>query len=326
MTKENMDRKLIDILDINTIDSAENVSKILNVFFLIGVNVLRVMRSRSEDTNLDTTYYTMSASWWGVLAAFFIARTLKEFHAKAMDSSYNELLNNFNNLSNELGLKEPLELYSLYTYMYSNGYLSYNKSFNFGSSPDITSRMGSAVVNGQGVCRHISSLFTDILNNDKNNGIKAATIGVYAYDNDLDTSNSEQVSRSIDGNLFMKPLYKTIGNHAITICEYEGKVYAFDPTNETNLKILDEKKLIFRGYGLDCKYKDTFVNFIGKNTRDMVKILKERNFYIYSEDDLKKAEEFANIVINNEDLIKKFYDDNNDAYKDIAKRYSRYRK
>ena len=328
MTKNEIESKMANIFDINTIDGVENVTKFLNLFFLIGINVFKGMNNKNDSSisNFDVTYLTLSGTWWGVITAYFISRGLKRAHSNAMVTSYNEILKRFNELAHELEMKDPTELYLLYTYMYSRGYLSYNKSFSFGSTPDIISRMGSSVINGQGVCRHISSLFTDILNYDQNNGIKAATIGVYAYDNDEDCDNSELVSKSIDGNIFLKPIYKTVGNHAITVCEYQGKIYAFDPTNETNLKVIDEKNIVFRGSGLDCKYLNTIINYLQKSSREMIKILKNRNFYILSEDDLKMLDKFADIVENKKDVFEKFYEDNNDIYKDIARRYSRYRK
>ena len=328
MKNEDINTKLANMFDINTLNVVENVSKYLNILFLIGVNVFKGINNKNEGSipNYEVTYWSLHGTWLGIVAAYFISRGLKKVHGKAMSNSYNKILKKFNELANELGVKEPINLFLLYTFMYSNGYLSYDKDFDFGSSPDIICNFGSSVINGKGVCRHIASLFTDILNFSENNGIKAGTIGVYAYDNQLDDNENELVNKSIDKNLLLKPIYKILGNHAITMCEYEGKLYAFDPTNETNLKIIDPKKLIFRGYGLDCKYLNNVINFLKRNNIEMIRILKKRNFYIYSEDDLKKVEDFGKLIEENKDKIEKFYEDNKDLYSIISRRYSRCRR
>ena len=53
---------------------------------------------------------------------------------------------------------------AIYVYLYRNGYLSFNKNFEFGvDEEEISCNMGLSVITGKGVCRNIASHFKDIL-------------------------------------------------------------------------------------------------------------------------------------------------------------------
>lgn len=52
----------------------------------------------------------------------------------------------------------------IFNYLYRNGYLSYNKYFEFGTNKEeITCNMGLSIIMGKGVCRNIAAFFKDIL-------------------------------------------------------------------------------------------------------------------------------------------------------------------
>lgn len=313
--------------DINTLDKIERFTRIASIGFLVGYNVLKQMdKSNAIPKNLNINIDLILGEWLGILAACYIAKSIKQIHGKAMNASYNELVENFRKLSRDLGLTDPIEIYELYTTMYNNGYLSYNKKFEFGKTPDVLNNLGSAVINGQGVCRHIAPLLSDILNSEEYYNTKATTAAVYAFSNDLDqekNDNAESVEKSIGNyNLLLKPIIRLSGNHMITICEHDGKIYAFDPTNTTNLKMHNQEKHILRGYGLDCKLlKSSFVNYRSGVVELFKKSLGD-NYYVYSEKDLETLDRTIKIIEDNKDLLEKFYEDNKDIYVDIAAHYN----
>lgn len=71
-------------------------------------------------------------------------------------------------LNEELSFKEPISIYTLFVYMYKNGFLSKDKSIEFKvfykKYLDIINLYGTNIFSGKGVCRHIGSMLTDILN------------------------------------------------------------------------------------------------------------------------------------------------------------------
>ena len=71
-------------------------------------------------------------------------------------------------LNEELSFKEPISIYTLFVYMYKNGFLSKDKSIEFKvfykKYLDMINLYGINIFSGKGVCRHIGSMLTDILN------------------------------------------------------------------------------------------------------------------------------------------------------------------
>ena len=86
-----------------------------------------------------------------------------------INSLYNEFLDSYSNLNHTFNISNPIELYGLYHYLLYNGYFSGNKRFVF--SGELKNdrfcydnyHLGCNIFTGYGVCRHIASLFSDIL-------------------------------------------------------------------------------------------------------------------------------------------------------------------
>ena len=93
---------------------------------------------------------------------------------KITKEEYSSLLNDYRQffkrykvLNEELSFKEPISIYTLFVYMYKNGFLSKDKSIEFKvfykKYLDIINLYGTNIFSGKGVCRHIGSMLTDIL-------------------------------------------------------------------------------------------------------------------------------------------------------------------
>ena len=93
---------------------------------------------------------------------------------KITKEEYSSLLNDYRQffkrykvLNEELSFKEPISIYTLFVYMYKNGFLSKDKFIEFKvfykKYLDIINLYGTNIFSGKGVCRHIGSMLTDIL-------------------------------------------------------------------------------------------------------------------------------------------------------------------
>lgn len=91
----------------------------------------------------------------------------KEEYASLLND-YRQFLKRYKVLNEELSFKEPISIYTLFVYMYKNGFLSKDKSIEFKvfykKYLDIINLYGTNIFSGKGVCRHIGSMLTDILN------------------------------------------------------------------------------------------------------------------------------------------------------------------
>lgn len=111
-------------------------------------------------------------------------------------------------------------IFSEYSFMLKNGYISYGYSFEPGEPElDANKYGGIDVINGKGVCRNINCCFTDLL---KKMGYDAGNMyGILE-----------------DGKkIYIKP------NHVITWVKLNNKIYLYDATN--NVKFNKEMDLYY---------------------------------------------------------------------------------
>ena len=198
---------------------------------------------------------------------------------------YFEFIKNYNKLNKMFDLNDPVSIYTMYNYLVYNGYLSVGKSFEFarGEVKDIPTNLGVNVVWGSGVCRNISSMMCDILNDY---GIPSCNVGCFVRDVDIKLEEVGLQDYSIDEllewvnktiidedkrneliekiNLLEKNgIYVNIdsfyeddygesldrrryGNHLITYSLYDGKSYYLDPTQERIYRINQDGNLYDR--------------------------------------------------------------------------------
>lgn len=83
---------------------------------------------------------------------------------KKVNGLYQEVLQNSKKLFKMLEVdQDPIEAFTLYVYLYRNGYLSYQHKFAYDKPlKDFIRLYGVDVVLGSGVCRSISSMFRDV--------------------------------------------------------------------------------------------------------------------------------------------------------------------
>ena len=142
---------------------------------------------------------------------------------KIMYDEYVKLISNFmKNLDIDLD-KDKLKAYKFLCLLYKTGFVSYNCSYKYDSNKrykDIVSRgiMGSEIVTGNGVCRHISYFIHDVLEE-------------LGFENDIVNINSLKINK--DTLKFEKQsiIQKIYGNHTIIGMNVDNKYLLLDPTN-----------------------------------------------------------------------------------------------
>lgn len=109
---------------------------------------------------------------------------------------YQEFIKNYNKLNKAFDLSNPIQIYTMFNYLLYKGYLSKDKEFQFSGKQarDINCLIGTNVIIGQAVCRHISAMLTDILNDY---GIESSQLGVYSIGYNI----------NININIIDKPKY-----------------------------------------------------------------------------------------------------------------------
>ena len=90
----------------------------------------------------------------------------KEEYASLLND-YRQFSKRYKVLNEELSFKEPISIYTLFVYMYKNGFSSKDKFIKFKvfykKYLDMINLYGINIFSGKVVCRHIGSMLTDIL-------------------------------------------------------------------------------------------------------------------------------------------------------------------
>lgn len=205
---------------------------------------------------------------------------------------YEDILKEYNKLNNTLEFKHPLEVFELFVITYGMGYLSCNKEFKYCDYGfiDISFISGINVINGKGLCRHITSMLCDIY---RNCDIENMMLGI-ANDTSLEYAN-----------------------HAINVVKYNNGCYYLDPTNSRfYTKVSDE--LLKNEMGLSKIIFGTIMqDSLLSNGDEMLKnIIALPHLDVNDNEDiiLKSGTQ----IIENVDLLEKFYNENKDKYEDIS--------
>lgn len=197
---------------------------------------------------------------------------------------YQIFLKNYIELHDMFDIDNPIEIYTMFTYLLNNGYLSKNGENVFDNmhAYDIRSLLGLDVINGVNVCRHRASMLNDILNIS---GVESRTLSVYLRDNISTIKLTDDgaidwleffswYSKNMDlidnktlnlidellhnysasqllpiefQNKFVDTKDKSLkisGNHMITCCSYNDNGYFLDPTQSRIYSVQDRKRKI----------------------------------------------------------------------------------
>lgn len=164
---------------------------------------------------------------------------------------YNQFITNVSDFSKKLNFNDPVSLFTMYQFMYRNGYVSKdNKSKYDIDMKDFSSLNGVDVIRGTGVCRSYASFLTDLFNergmyssNLLVNTTKDVLLNGDHLGNYPTREHSEQTKKMVD--IVMKYTNMTgISNHVVTLVADEDNSFVFDPTNDLFLVKGENNRLL----------------------------------------------------------------------------------
>lgn len=262
---------------------------------------------------------------------------------------YEQVLENYIKLNKKFELKHPIELLTLYSSVYGEGYLSLNHKFQYDTKNvyDLKSIYGANVINGAGCCRHVNTMFHDIL---EKSGIENIILAgnssitkknVFAINRidelinkrlDLEEAQkltSRQLTKikremeNLQKKLKRKIQYNSdetfnvLTDHVISGSVFNEEICFLDPTNANVAKRIDEY-LIMNGkdtYFMIAYNKINFYNR-GKKLSELKEKIKLSEVSL--EDKYRYVNNASSLVSDFPDEFERFYNENKEAYEEIG--------
>lgn len=294
----------------------------------LGVSVAGLLASID---NPDVVYYTAGFIAANVMAELLYVTSKGKTYTydyAYVQKLYQEFISNYNKLNEIFGLENPVEICTMFNNVLNGGYLSKDKSFEY-TTENIKSIifMGTEIMDGTGCCRHISTLLTDILNN---NGINSTTVAglITEWHTIYETieNNKEQPQTYVEiahSEMLDHPSYleRILGNHAITFANKDGYNYFLDPTNYCFFRYNDsQKSLVCDDYHFRIYPASSYILSGYKATNKSLKLLREHHPNIDSDTEIQMIENVEALYDDNQDVFEDFYDDNKDLCREIAEK------
>ena len=279
----------------------------------------------------DFRYYSTLAFDISLLTGFNMEQLTKDY--ERIDSFYGAVISNTAELIESLGIQnDPVKVFALFVYLYRSGYMSVDKHFMYSTDmKDLPLLNGVDVIRGTGVCRSISSMFTDVCNSV---GLTATNVCVRANREGLNKKEGlSLVPLDVEkrGRFFANIVGKVtsivpIGNHLVTAIEHDSATGIYDPTNDIFMHTIGQRKYPFiNDTSATMSYNfisnlfpkvlgqmDTEANFMYlKRLSNKDKIDYEQYRSIY--------EEINRMVLENQFLFEEFYKINLPYYKEVSK-------
>ena len=234
---------------------------------------------------------------------------------------YKEVMDDFGDFLEENGVENPIDVFDYFNYALWEGYLAKDKDYAYSESRALFfSHYGMGNITGRGVCLNDAGMLSDLyesLGYESEIVLCYVPVGKIKIDSNVRTN--ELITRRVESNetlikLFniFKPISIFTGNHAITVVEYEGEYYYFDPTNLAYLAKSDINDLdIINGDGsFKKRYLMSFVYEVFDGLKNTFGVTSED----YNLDYLTSREELE----INIDKLEEFYQNEKDLIDDIA--------
>ena len=264
----------------------------------------------------------------GTVAHFYVEKKTEEY--QSLKEYYNKVIDNFISFAQSLDIKDPIEIFSLYVYLYRGGYLSYNHQFTYDiDMKDLSLLNGLDVIRGTGVCRSISSMLTDIY---QRIGFNSSNLSVNTNGETIQNLSHLcplKLEKSEKGGKFAKVISSftkviKLPNHLITIVDDTKYSYPLDPTNDGilypskfgKLRVHNNPKLGMQNYVSVLTLQSLMGNFTTPNK--IPGVLRQLNM-----DTIELSTfEFLyrntlGIIERNKDKLNSFYEENKDLYERI---------
>ncbi len=245
---------------------------------------------------------------------------------------------------------------AIFAYLYRNGYLSFDKSFEFGiDEEEIDCNMGLSVITGKGVCRNIAAHFKDVLRAIKHQMLdnsKTFFVGTNINEerdivlplNELPKefkikyAHASKNNEGLSNNRQSEIEYKFLPNHAEIIVmvhpDTSSKLMMYDPTN-IRITEIDFSKRTNERRAIDLRSEiwDVSSDLLTLKDREehikrfgrIASRLEISNFKQYPKEDMKLILEYARRSCNkNIGRIEDFYKKSERDYSIIKKQKEKY--
>ena len=286
---------------------------------------------------------------------------------KQIRSLYQKFITNYNKLNKIFDLNDPIQIHTMFNYLLYKGYLSIDKNFEFSNKEarDINGLYGTNVITGKAVCRHISAMLTDILNNY---GIESSQLGVYSMNYSVNINILEQpkytkeelvnwvqthITDEQTYSIVMKfieelvdkrgqsielstkmiedknILKRKVGNHAITFSVKDGKSYYLDPTQTRIYRVSENDKNVLYDDEYDRVPIKLLSSIVLNDSKDYLRMrekLSQQYQSITREEEKQMIEQTITDCKNNMDIFEQFYNENSELYSDISSKVLRIKK
>lgn len=313
--------------------------------------------------------YMCFVSWPLYLSYMYLLYNKGEIYTKDVNelrSLYNEFISNYNKMNRDFSNNEPISIYTMFYYLVTNGYLSMDKSFeNNNNCCDLRSLMGADIFFGNGVCRHLSSMLSDILNDY---GIPSINTVCYAINSNFAAIPIKRENYSREENIafiskYIKDLterekmierlvlleeneiylrfecvhsdikdkkLQRVGNHLITYSLCDDKSYYLDSTSFMIYRVKDFKRGIVGTDDINIHIlRNQFYRMNEISDKEIKKFVgymeKYQDSVSLSEED-RIISSTLDICDENLDIFDKFYDYNKELYGEIANKLGKIKK
>lgn len=252
----------------------------------------------------------------------------KSLEYEKLYKSYMTVLEEVLKLFKTSNADNEIKMFAMYIYLYRKGFLSLNHEFYY-SKPqqEFKHSLGTDVIYGEGCCRHINSMLTDLLNLNNN---QSYNISMNIDDSFLEFTGAPPLQKRqkeendiiVTGNfkgkkrIFLDIFFDLIirSNHLATLFVSEGNSYIMDATNNAIFSIQDKKAFNFQSF--DIGY-ERFCNDDKKIK--LSKLLKDTNLQKL-ELLLKDYNDVINMCKECDDIFEKFYREHKDLYGEVVDR------
>lgn len=361
--ENNKFRQLCGKINYNTYNNIENALGLSGIG-LILTNDLLTQQYPMLSNPIDVIIWTIIATNFAMSLSHGKNYTKDIIKIREL---YQEFIKNYNKLNKVFDLSNPIQIYTMFNYLLYKGYLSKDKEFQFSGKQaiDINCLIGTNVITGQAVCRHISAMLTDILNDY---GIESSQLGVYSigynininildkpkytkeelinwvrthiideetYDyvmkliEKLVDENNQSIEFSSEKIDDKNPLKRKFGNHAISFAFRDGKSYFLDPTQTRIYRMSEsDKNLLYDDEGelLIRTLSSLLLNNNSKNYLKMKEHLASQYPSVSKEEEKLMVEKTMKLCNGNSDIFENFYAENSELYDDISSKVLRIRK
>lgn len=195
----------------------------------------------------DITPYLSFAYNASILTGFKFEQLCKDY--SRIEAFYDHVVYNTAELIESFGIQDdPVKVFALYVYLYRCGYLSVDKQFKYSTNmKDLPLLSGVDVIRGRGVCRSISSMFTDVCNAV---GLTASNVCVRVKPELIKKASGlslVELDSEVRGKTFAKIVGKItsvipLGNHLVTAIDHDTQGGIYDPTNDLFMHMLSSRK------------------------------------------------------------------------------------